>query len=158
MNLIKQTLIACIVMIASYQITTYAATNSPVGTWQTIDDVSGKPKALIQIQLAQDNSLIGKVIKVFPQPSKEMHEVCEKCKGEKHNQPIVGMSVLSGLKATDKNQWGKGEILDPANGKTYHCTARLSDKGDKLNVRGYIGMPLLGRSQTWMRIEDNNIG
>ena|SRR3990167_5029404 len=153
MRLIKKLgLLAILPVIAAYGVSTYAGADSPVGVWQTIDDVSGKPKAIVEIKKTSDNTLVGKIVKVFPQPGKEQKEVCVECKGERHNQPIVGMSIVSGLKAVEKNQWGKGEILDPANGKTYNCAMRLTDKGEKLTVRGYIGMPLLGRSQTWVRI------
>ena len=62
------------------------------------------------------------------------------------------MSILYGLKQENNNQWNKGEILDPENGKTYHCLLRLMENGEKLKVRGYVGVPLLGRSQTWIRV------
>ena len=152
MKLIKLCLLAVLPALTAYSLASYA--NSPVGVWQTIDDVSGKPKAIVEIQQGADNSFMGKILKVFPQPGKSRHELCAECKGDKHNQPIVGMSIISGLKAVKQNQWGKGEILDPANGKTYSCHVRMTDSGDKLNVRGYIGMPLLGRTQTWVRVKE----
>lgn len=130
---------------------------SPVGTWQTIDDATGKPKAIVKIE-EKDNVLAGKIVKIFPQPGESADKLCAECQGDKHNQPIVGMSIISGLKADKENkQWGKGEILDPANGKTYNCNARLTENGTKLNVRGYIGMPLLGRSQTWVRVDEKTV-
>jgi uncharacterized protein (DUF2147 family) len=131
----------------------YAASpQSPIGYWKTIDDVSGKPKSIIKISETQDHLLVGQVIKIFPNPGKDPHALCSQCKGEKHNQPIVGMTILTGLMKKEE-QWGNGEILDPQNGKTYNCSAKLAANGKKLDVRGYIGLPLLGRSQTWERVD-----
>ena len=48
---------------------------------------------------------------------------------------------------------GGGEILDPNNGKVYKVRLKPADGGKKLDVRGYIGAPLLGRTQTWIRVE-----
>lgn len=134
-----------------------AANNSPVGYWKTIDDVTGKPKAIIQIT-EQSNELNGRIIKIFPSPGKDQNEVCEACKGARHNQRIVGMTILNGLKPANNNaiEWSGGEILDPKNGKTYHCYIQLRDNGQKLTVRGYFGLPMFGRTQTWLRVSSPN--
>lgn len=132
----------------------YADTNSPVGYWKTIDDVTGQPKAILHIELSQQNRLFGRIIKIFPSPGKDQNEVCTACEGYRHNQRIVGMVVLENLKQNEETpkQWSEGTILDPLNGKTYRSTITLSDDGMKLRVRGYIGIPLFGRSQTWLRV------
>ena len=62
------------------------------------------------------------------------------------------MTILWGLTAAG-SVWKGGEILDPDNGKTYRCKMTLSDDGKELNVRGYIGISLIGRTQTWHRLE-----
>jgi len=127
--------------------------SSPVGYWKTIDDVSGKPKSIIKIWKSSSESLMGKVVRIFPKPGEDAeHKLCTACKGELHNQPVVGMVILSGLTPEEK-QWTNGKILDPANGKVYDCNVRLTANGQKLQVRGYIGMPLFGRSQTWERVD-----
>jgi uncharacterized protein (DUF2147 family) len=152
-KLLKVVVLACSLMIAP---AIYAATSqSPVGLWQTIDDVSGKPKSILQITETSAHTLQGTVIKIYPRPGFDQNELCDACKGDKHNKRIVGMTILSGLKADSHNPglWDGGEILDPHNGKTYHCTIQLTDNNQKLNVRGYIGMPLFGRSQIWQRVE-----
>jgi uncharacterized protein (DUF2147 family) len=127
-------------------------TESPIGYWKTIDDVTGKPKSIVQIWATEENILMGKIVKVFSKNEDVKKTLCTKCKGERHNQPIVGMVVVSGLKAKEKN-WTSGEILDPENGKTYNCAVRSLEKGKKLQVRGYFGLPMLGRSQTWERVD-----
>ena len=126
---------------------------TPVGYWKTIDDVTGKPKSIVQIWKTNDNILMGKVVKIF---SKNNHadqtKKCEACKGDLHGQPIVGMVILSGLTAK-QNQWKNGKILDPENGKSYSCAMHTIDHGKKLDVRGFIGLSLLGRTQTWERVD-----
>jgi uncharacterized protein (DUF2147 family) len=127
--------------------------DTPVGYWKTIDDVTGKPKSIVQIWKNEDQVLMGKVVKIFPKDgSANQAKVCKACKGDLHNQPIVGMVILSGLKSKQRN-WGNGKILDPENGKSYSCAMHTTDNGKKLDVRGFIGMPLLGRSQTWERVD-----
>lgn len=126
-------------------------TTSPVGLWKTIDDVSGETKSIVQIRSQNSNELSGSVVKLFKNPNKR----CDACEGEKHNQPILGMEVITSLQPSKENklEWVNGTILDPKNGKTYHCNIRLTDNGHKLIVRGFIGLPLFGRSQTWERVE-----
>ncbi|EKD71263.1 MAG: hypothetical protein ACD_46C00223G0004 [uncultured bacterium] len=127
---------------------------SPIGIWKTIDDVTGKPKGIVQLWVSDKNSLKGKILKIYPRPGYDQNEVCIECKDEKHNQRIVGMTFLENLQQNkDKaNTWDNGSILDPQNGKTYRCTLSVIENGQKLYVRGYIGFPLFGRSQTWVRV------
>ena len=125
---------------------------SPIGYWKTIDDTTGRPKSIIKIWKSNDQMLMGKVIKIFPKQGNDQAKVCTACKGENHNQPIVGMVILSQLK-NKQAHWADGKILDPENGKTYSCSLRTTAAGRKLNVHGYVGLPLFGRSQTWERVD-----
>lgn len=126
-----------------------AQTDSPVGTWQTIDDQTGKPKALVQIEQDGNGELSGKVIKGLA-ANEQRERRCTACTDARKDQPIVGMTIINSMKK-DGDAWDHGQILDPENGKTYKCKMRLEDGGNKLVVRGYIGVSLLGRSQTWTR-------
>lgn len=126
--------------------------SSPVGYWKTIDDVTGKQKSIIQIVQASDGTLRGQVIKIWPKPGKDENEICDACKGDKHNQRIVGMTILEGMRQTG-DKWTGGQILDPNNGKTYRCSLRLINHGASMQVHGYIGLPILGRTQTWIRVD-----
>lgn len=124
---------------------------SPAGLWKNIDDATGKPRALIRIT-ESNGTLQGKIEKVFPGPNESQNPKCEKCEGANKDAPIVGLVILSGLKK-DGEEYAGGQILDPDNGKTYSSKVRLTDAGKKLSVRGYLGVPMLGRSQTWLRQE-----
>ncbi|GJI95208.1 DUF2147 domain-containing protein [Rugamonas sp. FT107W] len=129
----------------------FADDSSPVGLWKNIDDVSGKPKALIRIT---DNNgvLQGKIEQLFRAPTEDQNPKCEKCEDARKNQPVIGLVIMTGLKK-DGDEYNGGEILDPDNGKVYRSKMHLTDGGKKLSVRGYIGVPMLGRSQVWVRQE-----
>jgi uncharacterized protein (DUF2147 family) len=127
----------------------YADDTSPVGLWKNIDDATGKPKALIRIT-ESNGALQGKIEQLFRAPGEDQNPKCDKCDGARKDQPIIGMEILSGLKK-DGDEYAGGEILDPNNGKVYKSKLHLTDAGKKLSVRGYIGMPMLGRSQVWVR-------
>lgn len=131
----------------------YAADTTPVGTWTQVDDATGKPKSIIEITEQTDGTLQG-VVKQVIFSTQGPNPVCDKCEGERHNQPVVGMTIMWGVKADGDNNWDGGQILDPAKGKIYKVKLSLEDNGQKLDVRGYIGMPMLGRTQTWIRKTD----
>ena len=116
------------------------------GKWKTIDDETGKEKGIVEIY-EHKGKIYGKIIEIFEQSKK--HLKCEKCEGEDHNKPILGLNIIKGLKKNG-DVYDGGKIVDPKNGKSYHCKITLDGK-DKLIVRGYIGISLFGRSQTWIR-------
>lgn len=126
---------------------------SPIGYWKTIDDATGQPKGIVQIWAASDHTIHGKIMKVFAVKGQDQKTVCQACEGEKHNQPIVGLTIMENLQPNKEkpNEWQNGTILDPKNGRTYKCNIRLADNGQKLQVRGYMGLPLFGRTQTWLK-------
>ena len=126
------------------------AAESPEGRWQTIDDETGKPKSIVEIQTAADGTLSGKVAEIL-RSDQGPNPLCSECDGERKDQPITGMTILQDLKPNGEQVWSDGTILDPAKGKTYRAKAKLLDGGDKLEVRGYVGIEALGRSQTWIR-------
>ena len=129
----------------------WAQEASPIGVWKTIDDATGKPKSLIRIS-ESNGELRGKIEKLFRDAGEEANPKCDKCEGTLKDQPIIGMTILTGMKK-DGSQYNGGQILDPANGKVYKSKMALTEGGKKLDVRGYIGVPMLGRTQTWVRAE-----
>jgi len=126
----------------------FAADNTPVGTWTTIDDATGKPKSIVQITEA-NGKLEGKVLEVL-QSEQGPHPVCKACDGERKDKPVEGMVIMWDVEK-DGEVWDGGRILDPKNGKTYKVKLTMMDGGQKLDVHGYIGFALLGRSQVWER-------
>jgi uncharacterized protein (DUF2147 family) len=119
-----------------------------IGKWKTIDDETGKPKSIVEIY-EESGKIYGKVVEILDEEHK--NSVCSECTGEDRSKPILGMIVIKGLSKVG-NEYKKGKILDPKNGKTYQCFITL--EGDnKLKVRGYIGISLLGRTQYWYRAD-----
>lgn len=121
---------------------------SPTGRWQTIDDETGQPKSIITLTQAGDGTLSGSVTEIL-KSDKGPNPRCEKCEGERHNQPIIGMTVLWDLRPEGDNAWNAGTILDPSKGKTYRAKAKLAEDGQTLEVSGCI--VFICRSQTWLR-------
>jgi uncharacterized protein (DUF2147 family) len=128
------------------------AQNTPAGLWKTIDDDGKTEKSLVRITDA-GGVITGKVEKIFD-PAKADAK-CEKCEGALKDQPVVGMMIISGVKQDpeETNLWNGGQIVDPNNGKSYKVRLKPVDSGKKLEVRGYVGTPFLGRTQTWIRVE-----
>jgi len=125
------------------------AEDSPVGLWKNIDDKTGKPKALIRITEA-GGELQGKIEHLFLEPEADKNPKCTKCEGVNKDQPIIGMTILFGLKK-DGNEYTGGKILDPSDGQLYKSKLTPIDNYKKLTMRAYIGAPFLGRSQIWIR-------
>ncbi|MBN9230467.1 MAG: signal peptidase [Legionella sp. 40-6] len=123
-----------------------AYAGSASGTWTTIDDKTGQKRAVVSVS-DSGGTLSGVISKVYPQPGDT--GVCIKCPGAFKGKKIQGLRFLWGLKSEGPNQWGGGYILDPKSGKIYR--AKVTLEGNKLLVRGYVGMSLLGRTQTWVR-------
>jgi len=117
------------------------------GKWKTIDDETGKEKGIVEI-FKKNGKIYGKIIDILEIENK--YQKCEKCEGEDKNKAILGLIIIKGL-TKNGNFYDGGKVLDPQNGKKYHCKITLDGK-DKLIVRGYIGIPLFGRSQTWIRL------
>ena len=125
-----------------------AADPPVVGRWQTVDDKSGKPRSVVKTWL-KDRKLFG-LIEQLNEPGGDPDAKCTKCKGDKKDQRIAGMTILWDL-TQDGDEWTGGKILDPDSGDIYKCKVKAS--GDKLEVRGFLGIALIGRTQTWRRAQ-----
>jgi uncharacterized protein (DUF2147 family) len=131
--------------------TAWADDATPIGLWKNFDDGNGKARALIRIT-ESNGTLQGKIEKVFPAPNESQNPKCEKCSGANKDALVIGLLILTGLKK-DGDEYIGGQILDPDSGKVYQSKVHLTDGGKALSVRGYIGIPMLGRTQTWIRQE-----
>jgi uncharacterized protein (DUF2147 family) len=126
-----------------------ASAETPEGLWRTFDDRTGEARALVRIY-RQDGALFGRIEESFGPGEAEAR--CEACTDERKNQPIVGLTIIRNLKP-DEDGFDGGDILDPENGSVYRCKVHLADEGKKLIVRGYLGLSLFGRSQTWLKAD-----
>lgn len=119
------------------------------GRWKTISDEDGKPRSIVRIE-NKAGSYEAFIEKVFFKPGEDTDPVCDKCTDARKGQKIIGLKIMNGLKRDGAGYEG-GEILDPDNGKVYRAKMTLSPDGRSLEVRGFIGVSLFGRSQTWVR-------
>ena len=147
----KRTISSLIALSAGALLSTSVFAVSLNGTqWQTIDDKTGEKKAVIQLT-ESGGKVSGKIIKVLNKEKADA--LCTKCPGSLKNKPVEGLQILSGLKADGNNQWSDGKLVDPESGKTYSGKLTLSENGQSLKLRGFVGTPVFGRSQTWQRIK-----
>ena len=117
------------------------------GKWKTIDDETGKPKSIVEIFKKSDGKYYGKVIQLLIKPADPN---CSSCKDDRKEKPILGMEVIRGLKK-NQNDFDGGTITDPKTGKTDKCSIKREE--NRLIVRGYLGISLIGRNQTWHKVE-----
>jgi len=121
---------------------------SVTGKWKTIDDETNKPKSIVEIY-EKDGKMYGKIVELFRGADEDQDPICEKCKDHRKGQKIIGMNIVSDMKK-DGDEYSGGEIMDPANGKTYTCKFWLED-AKTLKVRGYWGF--IYRTQTWHKAD-----
>lgn len=119
-----------------------------VGLWKNVDDEDGKDKSHIQIT-EENGKLVATVVKLLPAATLK---TCTSCKGNNKNKPIEGMKILWDLKKVSDTEYEGGQILNPKNGKIYDCFISL-ESADKLKVRGYVGISLVGKTQYWYRVK-----
>ncbi|MEC4003812.1 DUF2147 domain-containing protein [Flavobacterium sp. SUN052] len=122
---------------------------SVLGKWKTIDDETGKEKAVVEIYEV-DGKIYGRIVEILE--AEHRYKKCILCQGSDKDKPIMGLIFIKGL-TKDGDEYSGGKILDPKNGKLYKCYITLENK-DKLKVRGYIGISLFGRTQYWYRVKN----
>ena len=123
------------------------------GLWHYMDDKTGEAKGVVEISKQSDGTYAGTAIKITPRPGYTAKEYCTKCAPPNTNKPIVGLQVISNLSTEDQINYTNGQIIDPVSGKNYRLKAKLSPNGNKLLLRGFIGVSAIGRSQTWLRVK-----
>jgi uncharacterized protein (DUF2147 family) len=143
-------LIAAILLLVPLLALAQVESGSPLGLWRTIDDATGKPRALVRL-FEKDGRIFGRIEEgLMPNPGAS--EVCDLCTDERRGQPKIGMIIIRNMQR-DGDVWDGGDILDPDNGKVYRCRLRVVDDNRSLEVRGFIGISLLGRTQLWERVD-----
>jgi uncharacterized protein (DUF2147 family) len=124
---------------------------TPVGTWHTVDDETGKLAGEIKITDKGNGEVLGLVVRSLAPPNEREEANCTLCSDDRKDKPKLGMEIIRAAKQTQgTTMWEGGNILDPNNGKVYKLRLMPLDGGAKLQVRGYIG-PFY-RTQTWIRV------
>jgi uncharacterized protein (DUF2147 family) len=146
-------LIVWSVLAGSTIIPLQAAEPTAVGLWEQVDDKTGRVDSWFKI--TERNGIYeGTVVKLFLLPGDDPSPVCDKCQGAEKNAPVLGLKIIKRMRRNG-NSYEDGTAIDPRDGSVYRALMQLSPDGQKLEVRGYLGISLFGRSQVWNRLPDN---
>jgi uncharacterized protein (DUF2147 family) len=102
----------------------------------------------------KDGVYYGAMVKMFVPPGKNPNPICTACSGDQKNQPSIGLVMIKGMQRNGR-LYENGTILDPRDGSVYNANMEVTQDGQKLKLRGYLGIPLFGQTQIWKRLPDD---
>jgi uncharacterized protein (DUF2147 family) len=136
-------------LVFAQAIETWAAeADSPIGLWEAFDAHSGKATGRMRIY-REGTLFFGRNVALSP--SDRVGERCARCKDERRDEPMIGLVIMRNMRL-DRDVYSGGDILDPSTGRVYSCEFRLTDGGQKMLLRGFLGVSFLGGTQVWRRL------
>ena len=148
--------LGAVAVVATTSVPLRAADPTAVGLWEQVDENSGKPESWFKI-VERNGAYEGNVVKIFQKPGEDENWVCTNAKAPRKARPVLGLTLIKGMQRNGMS-YENGTIMDPRDGSVYRALMKLSPDGQKLEVRGYLGISLFGRSQVWNRLPDNALG
>lgn len=129
----------------------------PTGYWLSIDDDGKRPRSVLHITKDGKGKVQAKIVKLFRLPDEVLEPKCDDCdegfRGKRiKGKKALGLTIMWDVEYDEDDEWDDGEILDPGNGKTYSVKLEVIKGGRAMEVRGYLGLSLLGRTQTWHKV------